>query len=328
MKKFHLLKIVLCVAFLLSASGVFAKCRVGGDALLAQPNNPQLWCTMECIDEMLDFVKHHSRTSYDTSALADGIYTARTCAWDYYDTNGVSVPYWNDFVDKTNYMLHQAGLIGTFTKNSINSDGSKRSNCALTANTPCPKQYLHYGREVFDFYFACMSDSDKKYVFSQLGCLYMLEAQTGSISAEAEDAQGMLALIQGARSIHNGAGPYHQKILQKITGDMQQTVACRHPELASWKPKKEEKPYELEEVVVVSAPKLKNPLNKEISDKLMAQSCKMSPVQKGDPNEVIGQADANGQAGGKGNGQGNGDGNGQGQTCTYASGRVICSVPY
>lgn len=329
MKHFSFAKLAVGIMLVLASSSLFAKCPVSGKDLLGAPKTRETWCTMECINEMLDFVEHHSRGTYDSDALYTGIVTARACASQYYDVNGKSVPYWDEMVDKTNYMLHQAGVIGSHTKNSVYSDGSRHSGCELKKSTACSSRFLEYGREVFDAYFSCMSVEDQKRVFSQLPCLYYIEGQIGSISAETKDAERLMSFIHDGNSVYrNLTGPYQQKIIDRLLGDMQNTVARCHPELASWKPQPAEKEIELDEVVVVAkAPELKK-IEQQIQNDLIAQSCKMSQGQPGVNDSIIGISSSDGQGNGTGvNGSGNGTGNGNGPACRYATNIVVCEVP-
>lgn len=290
----------LVVSLLFFSGYSFADCPMKEDFLFANTQS-KAWCNMDCIDKMLYHIDHTSRLAVDGKALTEGINTSRACAHAFYAENGLSFPRWNELVDKTNYMLHQAGVIGSQTKASVSSSGVSQAACRLSNSTPCKLSSFSYGKELFETYkTGCMSDLDKQIVFTALPCLYYLEAQQKGIADTEENAYFFLQMIHQAQNYQNNAEPFTRKITSNILAGMERTLTGCHPDMAD---KDLQGTYDLEEVVVTPEGSMagRESLGRTISQAVANESC-LNPVShEGQRGSSVGSALV---------GNGNGDGTG------------------
>lgn len=277
MKKFLLSFMLLGVGF----STWAGTCNVTPEQMFAKPMN-EVWCNLDCLDQMVTYVGTHSRPALQARSeeIKQGIYRGRMCATAYQRENLLFNTYWNELVDRQNYILHQAGLIGSMTENSVDADGSVHEACQTSASSPCgSKMALYYGGAIRNAYQTCMSDLDKKVVFTNLACIYRLESQMGKLATENPNV--FYALIQeGKQVVGRNAFPLTKKVILNIFDKMDRHVAGCHPEV------KKENKIELAEVVVKPAKKdpaadLETALNQKVQENVCTNPQSVQQGQAG-----------------------------------------------
>ena len=305
MKKFLLSFILLGAGF----STWAGTCNVTPEQMFAKPMN-EVWCNLDCLDQMVAYVGTHSRPALQARSeeIKEGIYRGRMCASAYQRENLLSNTYWNDLVDRQNYILHQAGLIGSMTENAVDSDGTVHEACQTSSSSPCgAKKPLFYGGAIRNAYQTCMSDLDKKVVFTNIACIYRLENQMGKLSLESPKV--FYRLIQEGKQVASrNAGPLTRKVILHIFDKMDRHVAGCHPEVK----KVGEIPGQLDEVVVMAPKKDPSATLEDVLNQKVQQNVCTTP-----------ESAQQGQAGVETATASQGTGNGDGDLCPVPDGSGI-----
>lgn len=309
----------LCVVFGGMSVLWAGTCNLSTEELLANPDS-ESWCELACLDKIVHYVDTHSRNQLSPAkdSLTKGVVRGRRCATAYVHDHGQSPDYWNDMVDRQNYIYHQAGMISSRTESSVNADGSSHEACQ--ASSESGHRPLFYGGAILSFYMNGMSELDKRVVFTNLICVYRLESQMGRLSVE--HPHEFYALIQDGKHVSKlHSGPLTGKVIANIFDKMERHVTGCNPEVK--KPREEN--ITLDEVVVIGTAPKKEPLvptlETVISQKVKEGVCTLpEDSQKGNDGLTVssaleGNGTGNGNGNGNGNGQGNGNGNGDGDMC-------------